>query len=125
MAWPGLDGLAAVFDPANGKGFVPRPADFLLLLSLPAAAEPAAMQRQAEEQFRESLPEQFGTQDVGFLPRLQVIRRRVPAGSDLAAALKALALSGIVTGNSSQVSEAAAFMAFLAERDLDRKRQLW
>lgn len=124
VARPALDWLAAVFDARNTKGFVPRPADFLLLKTLPETVWPSSAQRQAQEQFRRALIHQGGQDGAGVSTWLAAVSSRMPPGADASAHLRTLALSAIVTSGDFR-SDAEPFMAFLGERDLDRKRRLW
>ncbi len=122
---PAIAWLRAVFMPTRESGLVPSMEDFLLLRALPVEAWSVEMQRAATDRFKATLALQSGEVGKGALPALAEIRRLLPAKTDEPTLLRTVALAGVIPDTMGDAGGIKAFMAFLLERDLARKRALW
>lgn len=126
-AGPALDWMRAVFGSEPDSGFIPTMEDYLLSWTLPQEAWSADTQKWVVGQFKASLSRQFGEIGKGAAPAFAELGRILPKASE-ESRLRTLALSQLVhddTDLDAGFSQLRAFITFLNEQDIDKKRALW
>ena len=127
VAAPALEWMRAVFESEQNSGFIPSMEDFLLSWTLPTEAWPTDTQKWAARQFKASLSRQSGSTGIGMVPKFSALSKFLPK-ADEENRLRILALSQMIsdeTGGYNHFTQLREFIAFLNERDLEKKRALW